>query len=77
MCIRDSLVLCQFLLQDSLGRQEFRIESHHAVITPVSYTHLYKVGGLFIDPAISYPVGIIVGLGLFVLFITKVAKHKS
>ena len=37
----------------------------------------YKVGGLFIAPAISYPVGIVVGLGLFVLFITKVAKHKT
>lgn len=36
----------------------------------------YKVGGLYLSPAISYSVGIIIGLGLFVLFITKLAKHK-
>lgn len=36
----------------------------------------YKVGGLFIRPAISYPVGIAVGIGLFILFMTKIAKQK-
>ena len=36
----------------------------------------YKVGGLFLSPSISYPVGAIVGIGLFILFITKIAKNK-
>ena len=37
----------------------------------------YKVGGLYLSPTISYPVGIVVGLGLFVLFITKVTRNKT
>lgn len=36
----------------------------------------YKVGGLHLSPTISYPVGAIVGIGLFVLFITKITKNK-
>lgn len=36
----------------------------------------YKVGGLYLSPTISYPVGAIVGIGLFVLFITKITKNK-
>ena len=36
----------------------------------------YKVGGLHLSPTISYPVGAIVGIGLFVLFITKITKKK-
>ena len=36
----------------------------------------YKVGGLHLPPTISYPVGAIVGIGLFVLFITKITKNK-
>ena len=35
----------------------------------------YKVGGLHLSPTISYPVGAIVGIGLFVLFITKITKN--
>lgn len=36
----------------------------------------YKVGGLYLSPTISYPVGIVVGLGLFALFTKKVATNK-
>ena len=36
----------------------------------------YKVGGLHLSSTISYPVGAIVGIGLFVLFITKITKNK-
>ena len=36
----------------------------------------YKVGGLSLSPSISYPIGAIVGIGLFVLFITKITKNK-
>ena len=36
----------------------------------------YKVGGLYLSPSISYPIGAIVGIGLFVLFITKITKNK-
>ena len=36
----------------------------------------YKVGGLYLSSSISYPVGAIVGIGLFVLFITKITKNK-
>ena len=36
----------------------------------------YKVGGLHLSPTISYPVGAIVGIGLFVLFITKITRNK-
>ena len=36
----------------------------------------YKVGGLYLSPSISYPIGAIVGIGLFVLFITKITRNK-
>ena len=36
----------------------------------------YKVGGLYLSPSISYPIGAIVGIGLFVLFITKITRTK-
>ena len=36
----------------------------------------YKVGGLYLSSSISYPIGAIVGIGLFVLFITKITKNK-
>ena len=36
----------------------------------------YKVGGLHLSPTISYPVGAIGGIGLFVLFITKITRNK-
>ena len=36
----------------------------------------YKVGGLYLSTSISYPIGAIVGIGLFVLFITKITKNK-
>ena len=36
----------------------------------------YKIGGLYLSPSISYPIGTIVGIGLFVLFITKITKNK-
>ena len=36
----------------------------------------YKVGGLHLSPTISYPVEEIVGIGIFVLFITKITKNK-
>ena len=36
----------------------------------------YKVGGLYLSPSISYPIGAIVGIGLFVLFFTKITRNK-
>ena len=36
----------------------------------------YKVGGLYLSPSIGYPIGAIVGIGLFVLFFTKITKNK-
>ena len=36
----------------------------------------YKVGGLYLSPSISYPIGAIVGIALFVLFITKITRNK-
>ena len=36
----------------------------------------YKVGGLYLSPSISYPLGAIVGIALFVLFITKITRNK-
>ncbi len=36
----------------------------------------YKVGGLYLSSSISYPIGAIVGIGLFVLFITKITRNK-
>ena len=36
----------------------------------------YKVGGLYLSSTISYPVGIVVGLGLFALFTKKVSTNK-
>ena len=36
----------------------------------------YKVGGLYLSPSISCPIGAIVGIGLFVLFITKITRNK-
>ena len=46
-------------------------------LTPVVYRMLtYKVGGLYLSPSISYPIGAIVGIGLFVLFFTKTTRNK-
>ena len=36
----------------------------------------YKVGGLYLSPSISYPIGAIVGISLFVLFFTKITRNK-
>ena len=37
----------------------------------------YKVGGLYLSPSIGYPIGAIVGIGLFVLFFTKITKTNK